>query len=122
VKILFATLGLISLVLGIIGIFLPLLPTTPFLLLSAALFARSSTRLYMWLMHHKTFGKYIRSYREDKSIPLRVKIVALVMLWSTMLFAIFGVMQGRTALQILLASIALGVSIHILSLKTKKRY
>ncbi|MDR2840025.1 MAG: YbaN family protein, partial [Paludibacter sp.] len=57
-KLLFIILGLISLALGIIGIFLPLLPTTPFLLLSAALFARGSQRLYNWLINHRVLGSY----------------------------------------------------------------
>lgn len=119
-KILYAILGLVSIALGIIGIFLPLLPTTPFLLLSAFLFARSSPRLYEWLMNHKVFGKYIRSYREDKSIPLNVKIGAILLLWLSILFSIFWVVNDKWWLQLLLFGIATGVTIHILSLKTKK--
>ena len=63
-------LGTVSLALGIIGIFLPLLPTTPFLLLTAALYFRGSPRLYQWLLNHKCLGPYIRSFRENKAIPL----------------------------------------------------
>ena len=62
-------LGTVSLALGIIGIFLPLLPTTPFLLLTAALYFRGSPRLYQWLLNHKCLGPYIRSFRENKAIP-----------------------------------------------------
>jgi uncharacterized membrane protein YbaN (DUF454 family) len=120
VKLLYAILGLISLFLGILGIFLPFLPTTPFLLLSAALFAKSSTRLYNWVINHKIFGKYIQSYRDEKSIPLRIKFVALAMMWGTMLFTIFTIAVDKWWLQFLLLSIALGVTLHILSLKTKK--
>jgi len=119
-KILLAAFGLISLVLGIIGIFVPLLPTTPFLLLSAALFSKSSTRLYAWLLNHRVFGKYIKSYREDKSIPLKVKVSALVLLWVSISFSIFFVVNEKWWLQLLLFSIATGATIHILSLKTKK--
>jgi uncharacterized membrane protein YbaN (DUF454 family) len=120
VKLLFITLGLVSLGLGIVGIFLPLLPTTPFLLLSAYLFARSSQRWYHWLLNHHVFGAFIRSYREDKAIPLKMKIIALTLLWITMSFSIFWVLNGKLWLQLLLASIAVGVSIFLMSLKTKK--
>jgi uncharacterized membrane protein YbaN (DUF454 family) len=119
-KILLAVLGIISLTLGIIGIFLPLLPTTPFLLLSAFLFAKSSTRLYNWLMNHKILGKFIRDYRDEKFIPLRIKIISLLMLWGTILFSIIWVVNEKWWLQLMLAGIAIAVSIHILLLKTKK--
>jgi uncharacterized membrane protein YbaN (DUF454 family) len=120
VKLICSFLGLVSLALGVIGIFVPLLPTTPFLLLSAVLFARSSEKLYAWLMNHKTFGKYISDYRNERAIPLRVKISALTLMWGTMLYAIFAIAQSKLWLQLLLAAIAIGVTIHILSLKTKK--
>jgi uncharacterized membrane protein YbaN (DUF454 family) len=120
VKIILALLGLTSLTLGIIGIFVPLLPTTPFLLLSAALFAKSSSKLYDWLLNHKVFGKFIKSYREEKSISLRIKISALTLLWTTICFSVFFVLNEKWWLQLLLISIAIGVTTHILSLKTKE--
>lgn len=116
-----ALFGIVSLTLGIIGAFLPLLPTTPFVLLSAALFARSSGRLDYWLRNHKIFGQLIRDFADEKSIPLHAKISSLSMLWITMLYAIFAVANEKLWLQILLAAIATGVSIHILRFKTKKR-
>lgn len=82
-------LGTVSLTLGIIGIFLPLLPTTPFLLLTAALYFRGSPRLYQWLLNHKCLGPYIRSFRENKAIPLRAKIISLLLMWGTMVYCIF---------------------------------
>lgn len=121
-KILYVIFGIISLFLGLLGVFLPLLPTTPFLLLSAALFARSSSKLYTWLINHRIFGKYILSYRDEKSIPLRIKFVSLTMLWGTIMFSIFSIAVGRWWLQLLLFSIAFGVTLHILSLKTKNDY
>ena len=72
-KTLLSFLGIVSLALGIAGIFLPLLPTTPFLLLSAWLFVRSSPRLYAWLTNHPRLGPYIRNFRENRAIPLRVE-------------------------------------------------
>ena len=74
-------LGSISLALGILGIFLPLLPTTPFLLLTAALYFKGSPRLYNWLLNHRHFGPYIRNFRENKAIPLRAKVISLVLMW-----------------------------------------
>ena len=73
-KIILLLLGILSLVLGVIGIFLPVLPTTPFLLLSATLFLRSSQKLYDWLLSHPYLGEYIRNFKEHRAIPLRVKI------------------------------------------------
>ena len=113
--------GSISLVMGITGIFLPILPTTPFLLLAAALFARSSERLYVWLINHKIFGEYIRNFREDKAISLQAKIISISTLWLFMSYSIFFIVNHRWYLQALLASIALGVTIYILSFKTKVR-
>lgn len=74
-------LGIISVGLGFLGIFVPGLPTTPFLLLSAFLFFRSSERLYNWLIHHPRFGSYIRYYRIHKAIPLKTKIYATTLMW-----------------------------------------
>lgn len=119
-KLIFLTIASVSLALGVVGIFLPVLPTTPLLLLSASLYARSSDRLYQWLITHRVFGDYIRSFREDKAISLKHKIISLSTLWAVMLYSIFFVVNEKWYLQLLLASIALGVSIYILSFKTKK--
>lgn len=119
-KYLFFVVGIISLGLGIVGIFVPLLPTTPFLLLSAGLFARSSKKMHTWLLNHKIFGNYIRSFLEEKSIPLNVKICSVILLWFTILFSIFFVLEEKLWLQILLFAIAIGVTIHILHYKTRK--
>ena len=116
----FIILSFVSLGFGILGMFLPILPTTPFLLLSAALFAKSSTRYYQWLLNHKHFGQYIRDFRENKSIPLKLKIFSITILWATILISIIFAAKGMLWLQILLATIAIGVSIHILSFKTKR--
>ena len=118
---LFIIVGVVSLVLGVVGIFLPVLPTTPFLLLSATLFMHSSPRLYDRLIHHKYLGEYIRNYRENKTIPRRVKIYAQVMLWVTMLLSIFCVVAHNVYIQILLFIIAVAVSWHIGSIKTESK-
>lgn len=120
-KILFVIFGIISLALGVLGIFLPLLPTTPFLLLSATLFARSSDKLYNWLINHKRLGEYIRSFREDKAIPLKVKVISISTMWIVILISVFTVALEKWWLQLILLCTAIGVTIHILSYKTKQK-
>ena len=116
-KSLLVTAGILSVGLGVLGIFLPLLPTTPFLLLAAACFIRSSDRLYHWLIHHRWFGSYIRNYREHRAIALRAKVGTLLLLWVTIGYSAFFVAHAWW-LRALLVAIAVGVTAHILSLKT----
>ena len=119
VKYLLIILGSLSLVLGVSGIFLPVLPTTPFLLLSAALYIRSSARLYNWLLSHKHLGPYIRNFREHKAIPLKVKIMSVTMVWLTLLYcAVF--VAWVWWMRVLFIAIAIGVTVHILHYRTLK--
>lgn len=118
-KYLLVFFGLVSMALGVLGIFLPLLPTTPFLLLSAALFARSSQRLYDFLLNHKVLGSYIRSFLNERAIPLRVKIVSVTLLWSAILYSAFCFVE-KAGIRILLIAIATAVTFHILSFKTAR--
>lgn len=120
-KTVYIVLGSISFGLGVVGIFLPVLPTTPFLLLTAMLYAHSSKRLYSWLMNHKIFGEYIRSFKEEKAIPLKGKIASIGMLWAFMLYSIFFIVDEKWYLQLLLGGIAVAVTIHILSFGTKQK-
>ena len=83
-KILYTIVGTTSLILGIIGIFLPLLPTTPFLLLTAAMYFRSSPRLYYWLSQRNYLGSYIRNFREHKAISLHANIFSGSLIWSAL--------------------------------------
>jgi len=118
-RILLISLGVFFLLLGFIGIFIPVLPTTPFVLLSAALFARSSERFYRWLMGNRYFGRYIKDYREGRGVPLRIKTGAILLLWITIGLSIaFGV--ELLAVRIVLALVAVGVTIHIATIRTKK--
>jgi uncharacterized membrane protein YbaN (DUF454 family) len=112
--------GITALSLGTIGILVPLLPTTPFLLLAAACFVRSSEKLYAWLIHHKWFGDHIRHYREHRAITLRAKVVTLLLLWSVIGYTAFGIVTAWWV-RALLGIIAVGVTIHILHLKTLTR-
>ena len=109
--------GTLFLILGIIGIVLPLIPTTPFLLLAAACFARSSKKAYIWLLNNKWFGSYIKNYHEGKGIPLKVKIMAISFLWITILASIILIIDIFWV-EILLLIIASLVSIHIVLIKT----
>ena len=116
-KIVLTLIGLLSLGLGVLGIFLPVLPTTPFLLLAAALFLRSNRELYDWLLNHPKLGAYIRNFVEYKAIPLHVKVVAISLIWLTLgNCAIF--VTDHWALRLLFLVIAIAVTIHILSYKT----
>ncbi|MFD1038294.1 YbaN family protein [Virgibacillus byunsanensis] len=83
--------GLLSLGLGILGIILPLIPTTPLLLLAAACFIRSSNDLYEWLISNKYFGTYIENFRLGKGIPLKAKITGVTVLWLSMGYTILFV-------------------------------
>ena len=118
-KVFYILLGSLTLALGVIGIFLPLLPTTPFLLLSAALYFRGSPRLYNWLLSRKHLGTYIRNFRENKAIPLRAKVISVSLTWLTLLYcAVF--LLPQIGLKVLMVIIAIGVTWHILSYKTLK--
>lgn len=119
VKMLLVIVGIISLLLGIIGIVVPLLPATPFFLLSAACFIRGSDRLYQWLINHKILGKYIRNYLIHKSIPLKTKIVSISLLWIGMLYSTIFI-TNSTYIRILLAIVAIAVTIHISHFNTLK--
>lgn len=111
--------GTVSLALGMLGIPLPLLPTTPFLLLSAWLYARSSKRFYFWLINHRYFGKTIRNYREKGGVARNVKIWAIALLWVTITLSATLAVSSWWVRGLLLV-IATGVTIHISSLKTIK--
>jgi uncharacterized membrane protein YbaN (DUF454 family) len=109
--------GIACVALGTLGIFLPVLPTTIFYILAAAAFARSSNRLYNWIMNHPLIGRLIRNYHLYHAVPLQTKVVSVSFLWLTIsASAIFAVESWW--LRALLFLIAVGVTWHILSIKT----
>lgn len=112
--------GTISLVFAAIGVFLPLIPTTPLLLLAVACYCRSSERLYTWLINNRWFGEYIRNYREGKGIPLKTKVLAVTVLWATISVSVVF-LAPILLVQVLLLAIAIAVSAHILRLPTHKK-
>ena len=112
-------IGWVFVGLGIIGIFLPVMPTTIFLILAAACFARSSEKFYYRLLNYKYLGKYIKDYMEKRGMPLRAKITAIIMLNTVIGYSAFFVVDTLTV-KIILIAIAFGVSVYLISLKTIK--
>ena len=110
----FTCVGLASL-----GMFLPVLPTTPFLLLASWLFLKANSGWRDWLLNHRTFGPYIQNYLIHKAIPLRAKIASITTLWATILLSAYIV--NPIWLKILLIFIAICVTIHILLFKTLQK-
>lgn len=118
-KILLNVIGIIAVVLAILGVFLPLLPTTPFLLLASACFVRSSERMHRWLLGNSLFGEYLRNIEEKRGIPLKGKVMTLALLWVSLAFSIYTVRP--LLLKGMLVAIGAGVSAWILRMKTLKR-
>ncbi|MFC1847714.1 YbaN family protein [Chloroflexota bacterium] len=109
--------GTFFVVLAFLGVFLPLLPTTPFLLLAAACYARSSERLNNWLLRNRLFGTAIRDYQAGKGISPRVKALSITLLWITVGFSAAFVVH-ILALKVILVLIGTGVTIYILTVRT----
>nr|WP_314580389.1 YbaN family protein [uncultured Pseudomonas sp.] len=119
VRYLLQGVGWLSVVLGVIGIFLPVLPTTPFLLLAAACFARSSPRFYHWLVDHPRLGPWIRGYLDGDGIPLKGKVYAIGLMWLSIGFSCWLVpMAWARGLMVVSAVL---VSVYILRQKTLRR-
>jgi uncharacterized membrane protein YbaN (DUF454 family) len=115
---LFIIAGTFFLVVGAVGIFVPVLPTTPFLLLAAACYARGSHRMYHWLLNNRVFGIYIKNYLEGRGMPLKLKALTIFILWLGIgLTIVFGVQHW--ALRTALVLIGAGVSIHIILISAR---
>ena len=117
---LFIITGTISLGIGVIGIIVPVLPTTPFLLLAAICYMRGSKRLYNALLCNRFIGSYIRNYLEGRGMSLKIKIWTLSLLWAAI--ACTSVLATDSLIiRIILAVVLTGVTIHILLIKTAKK-
>lgn len=110
--------GTLSLALGILGMALPVLPTTPFLLLTAYCYLRSSRRLYDWVMNQKVLGSYIKNYLEYRAVSARAKAVSLIGLWVSL--TISFLLIGSTGVRVILVLVGIGVTAHLLTIKTLK--
>ena len=115
-KYILLTSGIVSLSIGIVGIILPVLPTTPFLLLSAYLFYKSSEKMHSWLMETRILGEYIYNYQEYKAVKRRIKITSIIILWITLIISM--ILVDKTIITILLGIIGTAVTVHLLSLRS----
>ena len=120
VKIILIIFGSLFLFLALLGIFLPLLPTTPFLLLASACYVRSSERLYGWLINNRLFGTYLRNFSEGRGIPLRGKIISVGVLWSSLLFSIYSF--ENYLIEIVLFLLGVSITVVILRMKTLRKF
>lgn len=115
----FVASGVILVGIGVLGMFLPLLPTTIFFILAAWCFARSSEKFYIWLHTNKYFGKYLSNYRSGRGMTLSSKIYSLTFLWVGI--GVSGIfLTENLYVRILIAAIGIGVMWHILAIKTAK--
>ncbi len=119
-KVILLIAGTICLGLGILGIFLPLLPTTPFLILAALCYVRSSEKMYKWLLNNKLCGEYLRNYLERKGMRVRNKIITLALLWATLGVSAF-LFTDILEIRLLLLVVGVGVTCHILWIKTYRK-
>lgn len=109
-------LGSLSLVFGITGVFIPVLPTTPFLLLASFCYLRSSERMYQWLINHKIFGAYLYCYLTYKAIPGKTRIGTIIFLWATL--SVSMLLLPSPHIRIFLVAVGISVTIHLMTLKT----
>lgn len=110
--------GILATVLAVLGIFLPLLPTVPLLLLAAACFARSSERVHRWLLEHRHLGPILHGYLDGSGIPRRARATALCLIWITIPVSAFLVVP-LPWVRVLLIAVALGVTVYLLRLPTR---
>ncbi|MCU0342339.1 MAG: YbaN family protein [Ignavibacterium sp.] len=111
--------GFILVAVGIIGIFLPLLPTTIFLILASVCFLKSSPKANEWLRNHKILGVYIDNYQNKTGLTRNAKIANIITLWTSISLSAF-LLTDELYIRIILLVIAIGVTIHLLMIKTKR--
>jgi len=114
---LFVVAGTVALIIGVIGIVIPVLPTTPFLFLAAICYMRGSQRLYNALLRNRFAGNYIRNYLEGKGMSLKMKIWTLSLLWAAIILT-SALATDSLIIRIILAAVLIGVTIHIFKIKT----
>jgi uncharacterized membrane protein YbaN (DUF454 family) len=111
-------MGWVAVGIGTIGIFVPILPTTCFLLLAGAAFARSSPRAWHWLHHNRVFGRYLREYREGRVIPMRIKVASLAVLWLTIGATVIAV--DNLIVRVLVLLVAVVVTAHVVTTASRR--
>jgi len=113
-RIIFLSFGIIAVGLAFAGVFLPLLPTTPFLLLAAFFFSKSSERLHQWLLNHRLFGKLIRDWREHRAIAPRAKVLSIAMIIPLYSYTIFW-HDFHIAIKLVLGALCIWSTVFILT-------
>jgi len=116
-KFLFFIAGMFSLIIGFIGLLVPIMPTSPFLIIAAVCFFRSSEKMYNWLIHHRIFGRYIRGYLDYRALPLSTKIFSVLFLWIAIGTSLWLFVKTLW-IALLILAITFAVSIYLLRLKT----
>lgn len=116
----FFSLGAIFVGIGAVGVALPVLPTTPFILIAAFCFGKSSKKAEKWISNNRHFGSYIENYKNKKGVPIEVKRDSLIFLWFMLIISM--IIINKPIMMVILAIIGICVTSHILLLKTKKRF
>lgn len=111
--------GTLAVFLGVIGIFVPLLPTVPFLLLASYCYAKSSEKFYQWFINNRWFGKMIRDYKEGKGVPLVTKVFSVGLLWIVIGSSIVFIVDTNV-LKVVLFVVGLAVTIHLVMMKSHR--
>jgi uncharacterized membrane protein YbaN (DUF454 family) len=113
---LYVIAGHLFVVIGVLGVVLPVLPGTPFLLLASACYLRGSPRLHAWLHGHRFLGPHLRAFEEGRGLPARVKAIAIAAMWIGI--TVTTVMLGHLLLALALVAIATGVTIYLVRMPT----
>jgi len=116
-RIAYLCLGWLSLIAGIIGVFLPLLPTTPFVLLSAWCFSRSSNRFHLWLTQHRFFGPIIKDWQSGDGIPKKTRNRAILFMWLSMGLSMMIIARPWAIATLLLIGICMSIILFRLPIK-----
>lgn len=117
IRVLLILAGFFSIAMAILGIFLPLLPTTPLVLLAAYLFGKSSPKFHFWIVNNKVFGKYIKNYQDGKGMTRRSKITAITSMWAVLLISAIWATEVLLV-RIILGTVGTAVTIHLLRMPT----
>lgn len=114
----YLALGFLLVGIGVLGIFVPLLPTTIFLILASVCFMKSSPKAYEWLKNNKYLGSYVQNYKDKSGLSLATKISNIIILWISIGFSAFYFTE-ELYIRLILGAIAVGVTIHLIMIKTK---
>ena len=118
-KALLIFVGTVCVGLGVLGMFLPLMPTTVFLLMAAYCYSRSSDKFHNWLLNNRWLGKYIKNYKTGEGISIRQKVTTIAILWASIGFSIWFVAASFWP-TLFLSAVLIGVTIHLLWIKTAR--